>query len=187
MSLTLKTTKNMCCGLSVVFKITTRRSTFDVRKKSDLSRKNPTTGSPGHVRKIWDWPQPVYASGGSTRVIHDRVRQLLHRALFCCSAALRCLAVPLLLTQCAAYEQQRHHVVDPGTEACLFADDCLIYLSIKTTQDQIQFREDLDALHRWGQSWGMHFNAKKCNIMTITYKEDPLTKSSNLTTPSYSK
>ena len=59
MSMTLKTTKNMCCGLSVVFKITTRRSTIDVRKKSDLSRKNRTTGSPGHVRKIWDWPQPA--------------------------------------------------------------------------------------------------------------------------------
>ena len=60
MSMTLKTTKNTCCGLSVVFKITTRRSTIDVRKKSDLSRKNRTTGSPGHVRKIWDWPQPGY-------------------------------------------------------------------------------------------------------------------------------
>ena len=60
MSMTLKTTKKTCCGLSVVFKITTRRSTIDVRKKSDLSRKNRTTGSPGHVRKIWDWPQPDY-------------------------------------------------------------------------------------------------------------------------------
>ena len=58
MSMTLKTTKNMCCGLSVVFKITTRRSTIDVRKKSDLSRKNRTTGSPGHVRKISDQPRP---------------------------------------------------------------------------------------------------------------------------------
>ena len=67
-------------------------------------------------------------------------------------------------------------ILDPGTEVCLFADDCLIYRSIETTQDQIQFQEDLDALHRWGQSWGMRFNAKKCNIMTITNKEDPLTK-----------
>ena len=49
MSMTLITTKNMCCGLSVVFKITTRRSTIDVRKKSDLSRKNRTTGSRGLV------------------------------------------------------------------------------------------------------------------------------------------
>ena len=48
----------MCCGLSVVFKITTRRSTIDVRKKSDLSRKNRTTGSPGHVRQISDQPRP---------------------------------------------------------------------------------------------------------------------------------
>ena len=60
MSMTLKTTKNMSCGLSVVFKIITRCSTIDVRKKSDLSRKNRTTGSPGHVQKIWDWPQPDY-------------------------------------------------------------------------------------------------------------------------------
>ena len=59
MSMTLRTTKNMCCGLSVVFKITTRLSRIDVRKKSNLSRKNRTTGSPRHVRKIWDWPQPA--------------------------------------------------------------------------------------------------------------------------------
>ena len=58
MSMTLKTTKNLCFGLSVVFKITTRRSTIDVRKKSDLSRKNRTTGPNGHVRKISDQPQP---------------------------------------------------------------------------------------------------------------------------------
>ena len=58
MSMTLKTTKNMWRGLSVVYKITTRRSTIDVRKKSDLFRKNLTNGSPGLVRKIWDWPQP---------------------------------------------------------------------------------------------------------------------------------
>ena len=52
MSMTLKTTKNMWRGLSVVYKITTRRSTINVWKKSDLSRKK------GLVRKIWDWPQP---------------------------------------------------------------------------------------------------------------------------------
>ena len=39
MNMKLKTTKNMCCGLSIVFKITTRWSTIDVRKKSDISRK----------------------------------------------------------------------------------------------------------------------------------------------------
>ena len=58
MSMTLKTKKNLCFGLIVVFKTATRRSTIDVRKKSDLSWKNRTTGPPGHVRKISDQPQP---------------------------------------------------------------------------------------------------------------------------------
>ena len=59
----------MCQGLSVIYKITTRRSTIDVRKKSDLYQKNRTTGSPWHVRKIWDWPQPVHsmATGNTVR------------------------------------------------------------------------------------------------------------------------
>ena len=52
-------------------------------------------------------------------------------------------------------------VVDPGTEVCLFADDCLIYQSIETTRDQIQFQEDLDALHRLGQSWGNTFQQQE--------------------------
>ena len=29
-------------------------------KNRTSPEKNPTTGSPRHVRKIWDWPQPVY-------------------------------------------------------------------------------------------------------------------------------
>ena len=76
MSMTLKTTKNLCFGLSVVFKITTRRSTIDVRKKSDLSRKNRTTGPPGHVRKISDQPQPVYQfTNNPARNVHARTNQ----------------------------------------------------------------------------------------------------------------
>ena len=67
-------------------------------------------------------------------------------------------------------------VVDPRTEVCLFGDDCLIYRSIETNQDQVQLQEDLNVLQSWGQSWGMRFNAKKCNIMTIINKENPLNK-----------
>ena len=67
-------------------------------------------------------------------------------------------------------------VVDPHTQVRLFADDCLVYRNIKSIQDQIQFQRDLDALNDWGTSWGMKFNAKKCNIMTISSKKNPLTK-----------
>ena len=49
----------------------------------------------------------------------------------------------------------------------LFADDCLIYRPIRNEQDQIALQNDLDALARWGDTWGMRFNVGKCNIMTI--------------------
>ena len=56
-------------------------------------------------------------------------------------------------------------VVHPHTALRLFADDCVIYRSISSLVDQLQLQSDLNALYRWGQCWGMQFNAKKCNIM----------------------
>ena len=50
----------------------------------------------------------------------------------------------------------------------LFADDCLLYREIKNNQDQIDMQRDLDALMDWGSTWGMKFNAKKCNIMRFS-------------------
>ena len=60
MSMTLKTMKNLCCGLCTVFKIATRHSTVDVWKKSNTSSSwiKGTIGAPRHVRKIWEQPQP---------------------------------------------------------------------------------------------------------------------------------
>ena len=53
--MTLKTTKNMCRGLSVVYKIITRRSTIDVREKIGPPKKIRPLVHPD----ISDWPQPV--------------------------------------------------------------------------------------------------------------------------------
>ena len=53
-------------------------------------------------------------------------------------------------------------------KVCLFADDCLLYREIKNNQDQIDMQRDLDALMDWGPTWGMKFNAKKCNIMRVS-------------------
>ena len=47
----------------------------------------------------------------------------------------------------------------------LFADDCLIYRNIKNKEDQIALQKDLNLLENWGNTWGMRFNAAKCNIM----------------------
>ena len=49
-------------------------------------------------------------------------------------------------------------------------------MAIKNVQDQLQFQADLDALTNWGTLWGMEFNARKCNIMSVTNIESPLTK-----------
>ena len=50
----------------------------------------------------------------------------------------------------------------------LFADDCLIYRNIKNKEDQIALKKDLTFIENWGNTWGMRFNAAKCNIMRVT-------------------
>ena len=57
----------------------------------------------------------------------------------------------------------------------LFADDCLLYRSIKSINDQIQLQQDLQSLEKWATTWGMKFNATKCYLMTINRSKNPLT------------
>ena len=49
----------------------------------------------------------------------------------------------------------------------LFADDCLLYRQIKSSEDHISIQQDLQNLETCGKTWGMRFNAKKCYIMSI--------------------
>ena len=49
----------------------------------------------------------------------------------------------------------------------LFADDCLIDRNIKNKQAQITLHKDLNMFENWGNTWGMRFNAAKCNIMRV--------------------
>ena len=62
---------------------------------------------------------------------------------------------------------------------------CLLYREIKNNQDQINMQRDLDALMDWKSqgrlsyislpySWGMKFNAKKCNIIRVSRSRKPL-------------
>ena len=46
-----------------------------------------------------------------------------------------------------------------------FADDCLLYRTIRCREDQLALQRDLDLLSKWGDTWGMKFNAAKCQIM----------------------
>ena len=56
-------------------------------------------------------------------------------------------------------------ILDPGTQVRLFADDCLVYRSINSFQDQVILQRDLESLYRWGLQWGLKFNVLKCNTL----------------------
>ena len=49
----------------------------------------------------------------------------------------------------------------------LFADDCLLYHSIRNRDDHLALERDLGQLETWAHTWGMLFNAKKCYLMSI--------------------
>ena len=58
----------------------------------------------------------------------------------------------------------------------LFADDCLMYRPIRSKVDQVLLQRGLSALELWGDTWGMRFNATKCNIMSMSRSRNPLTR-----------
>ena len=68
-------------------------------------------------------------------------------------------------------------VVLPGSTIALYADDCKCSRIIDTVGDLELFQRDLDSLHWWSVRNFMNFNVKKCKIMEITKKIQPLTSS----------
>ena len=52
----------------------------------------------------------------------------------------------------------------------LFADDCLLYRTIKKEEDHLTLQADLKHLEEWANKWGMRFNTKKCYVLSINNK-----------------
>ena len=52
-----------------------------------------------------------------------------------------------------------------------FADDCLLYRTIKTTDDAVSLQNNLDTLQQWEKDWLMSFNPDKCEVIRITNKK----------------
>ena len=65
------------------------------------------------------------------------------------------------------------NVIDPQTAVRLFADDCLLYRSIRSMSDKVQLQRDQSSLSKWGECWGMHFSMNKSHIMHIANKTGP--------------
>ena len=56
----------------------------------------------------------------------------------------------------------------------LFADDTIMYLTVKTSTDANILQNDLHALEKWEQDWSMEFNSDKCEVLRITRKRNPV-------------
>ena len=57
------------------------------------------------------------------------------------------------------------------SEIHLFADDCVSYRQIDSTEDTSKLLKDIDQLGKWARKWGMRFQPLKCNIMQLTRKQ----------------
>jgi ribonucleases P/MRP protein subunit RPP40 len=50
----------------------------------------------------------------------------------------------------------------------LFADDCILYRTIRTINDVSTLQADIDKLFSWSVAWQMKLNTAKCHILNIT-------------------
>ena len=64
---------------------------------------------------------------------------------------------------------------DIGSSIKLFADDCLLFWTISSTEDTTKLQKDLNTLHEWSSCWQMKFNAKKCYTMSSQRGKHPIT------------
>ena len=56
------------------------------------------------------------------------------------------------------------------SEIRLFADDCVCYRQIDSTEDTSKLQKDIDQLGKWARKLGMIFQPVKCYIMQLTRK-----------------
>ena len=64
--------------------------------------------------------------------------------------------------------------LSPGTKIRLFADDSLLYRTIKTPHDSETLQKDLNTLQNWEKKWKMEFHPGKCQTLRVTNKNQPL-------------
>ena len=56
----------------------------------------------------------------------------------------------------------------------LFADDTIVYLTVKSNSDAEELQDDLNKLAQWEKKWSMEFHPDKCNVLSITRNKTPV-------------
>ena len=67
----------------------------------------------------------------------------------------------------------------------LFADDTVLYRTIKSDTDHHRLQTDLDKLSDWAKAWDMQFHPDKCLVMNISKKRHPSKFQVHLFTPQH--
>ena len=57
----------------------------------------------------------------------------------------------------------------------LFADDAIIYKTVKARSDVDILQKDLTSLEKWEKHWRMEFNPSKCYSISFTRLRNPIT------------
>ena len=60
------------------------------------------------------------------------------------------------------------------SKCLLFADDFKLYKKIQTIRDCVDLQKDIDNIYKWSCDFKLQFNIKKCSIITITRKKEPI-------------
>lgn len=58
--------------------------------------------------------------------------------------------------------------------AKLFADDCLVYTAVRTTEDETKLNTPLAKISDWYATWRVQINATEMKRIAITLKKQPL-------------
>ena len=61
-----------------------------------------------------------------------------------------------------------------GTKIRLFADDSLLYRTIRSAKDCEILQKDLNTLQQWEKLWKMEFHPGKCYLLQISSKKNPV-------------
>ena len=56
----------------------------------------------------------------------------------------------------------------------LFADDSLLYMTIRSQADTKFLQSDLKKLEQWEEKWLMEFNTDKCHVLRVTRQQNPI-------------
>ena len=56
----------------------------------------------------------------------------------------------------------------------LFADDCIVYRTVRSHEDCLSLQQDLYRLAEWELKWGMEFHPQKCSVLSVTKSRSPI-------------